>query len=82
MNYLSLNITINAWLDCNHPFIALHNKNDGDLLAFFDADRVHQLISNGEISVDDLHSTRVETQLDTISTLLKLNSVIRIKIYL
>lgn len=74
MKFLSLNIMINAWLDCNHPFISLHNKHDGDLLAFFGEEKVRHLIAEGEISVDELSSTNPTSQLDTIATLLRTNA--------
>ena len=72
MKLVSLNIQINAWLDCSHPFISLHNKNDGDLMAYFNADKIISLIENGEITVDDLQSNSLDSQIETITTLLSI----------
>ncbi|MEH6458160.1 MAG: hypothetical protein V7749_17655 [Cocleimonas sp.] len=70
MKLVSLNIQINAWLDCSHPFISLHNKNDGDLMAYFNADKINSLIDGGEITVEELQSNSLDSQIETISTLL------------
>ena len=70
MNFLTMNIYVNAWLDCRNPYIAIHNKHDGDLMAFFNANKVNQLIENGEVSIEDFESTDESTRLELISTLL------------
>lgn len=72
MKLVSLNIQINAWLDCSHPFISLHNKNDGDLMAYFNADKINNLIDGGEITVEELQSNSLNSQIETISTLLSI----------
>lgn len=72
MKLVTLNIQINAWLDCSHPFISLHNKNDGDLMAYFNADKINNLIDDGEITVEELRSNSLDSQVDTISTLLSI----------
>lgn len=72
MKLVSLNIQINAWLDCSHPFISLHNKNDGDLMAYFNADKINSLIDKGEITVDDFKTNSVDSQIETITTLLSI----------
>ena len=47
MNFLSMNVYINAWLDCSHPFISIHNKFDDDVLLHFNEDKVNQLFESG-----------------------------------
>ena len=51
-----MNIYVNAWLDCRNPYIAIHNKHDGDLMAYFNSNKVHQLIESGEVTVEDFES--------------------------
>lgn len=70
MNFLTMNIYVNAWLDCRNPYIAIHNKHDGDLMAFFNSSKVNQLIESGEVSVADFESSDEETRTELISTLL------------
>ena len=72
MKFVTLNIQINAWLDCSHPFISLHNKQDGDLMAYFNSEKINSLIDNGEITVEDLQSNDVTNQMETITTLLSI----------
>ena len=72
MKFITLNIQINAWLDCSHPFISLHNKNDGDLMAYFNAEKINSLIEGGEITVDELQSNNLNSQIETITTLLSI----------
>lgn len=72
MKFITLNIQINAWLDCSHPFISLHNKNDGDLMAYFNADKINSLIDGGEITVEELQSNNLDSQIETITTLLSI----------
>ena len=72
MKLITLNIQINAWLDCSHPFISLHNTNDGDLMAYFNSEKINELIDTGDITVDELHSTNQESNLDTATTLLSI----------
>ena len=79
MNFLTMNIYINAWLDCSNPFISIHNKYDDDLLAYFDTTETKQLIEGGEITVEDLHSTNPETQTQLIIDLIAIKSSESIK---
>ena len=72
MKFVSLNIQINAWLDCSHPFISLHNKNDGDLMAYFNSEKINSLIEDGEITVEELQSNSADSQIETIATLLSI----------
>ena len=72
MKLVTLNIQINAWLDCAHPFISLHNKNDGDLMAYFNADKINSLIDEGEITLDEFQTNSLDSQIDTVSTLLSI----------
>ncbi len=72
MKLVSFNIEINAWLDCSHPFISLHNKNDGDLMAYFNSDKINELIATGDITVDELHSTNQASNIETVTTLLSI----------
>ncbi len=72
MKLVSLNIQINAWLDCSHPFISLHNKNDGDLMAYFNSEKINSLIDDGEITVEDFQSNSMDSQIETITTLLSI----------
>ncbi|GAA0417158.1 hypothetical protein GCM10009133_27060 [Cocleimonas flava] len=70
MNFLTMNIYVNAWLDCHNPHISIHNKFDGDLMAFFNSQKVSQLIESGEVSVSDFESSDENTRSELISTLL------------
>jgi len=72
MKLVSFNIEINAWLDCSHPFISLHNKNDGDLMAYFNSDKINELIATGDITVDELKSTNQTSNIETVTTLLSI----------
>lgn len=72
MKLVSFNIEINAWLDCSHPFISLHNKNDGDLMAYFNSDKINDLIETGDITVDELQSTNQASNIETVTTLLSI----------
>jgi len=72
MKLVSFNIEINAWLDCSHPFISLHNKNDGDLMAYFNSDKINELIETGDITVDELQSTNQSSNIETVTTLLSI----------
>ena len=65
-----MNIYVNAWLDCRNPYIAIHNKHDGDLMAYFNSNKVHQLIESGEVTVEDFESSDENTRTELISTLL------------
>ncbi len=71
MNFLTMNVYVNAWLDCHHPYIAVHNKNDGDVMAFFNSTKVNQLIESGEVSIEDFESSDENTRAELISTLLR-----------
>jgi len=73
MNFLTMNIYVNAWLDCRNPYISIHNKHDGDLMAFFNSSKVNQLIESGEVSVADFESSDENTKTELISTLLTVN---------
>ncbi len=72
MKLVSFNIEINAWLDCSHPFISLHNKNDGDLMAYFNSDKINELIATGDITVDELQSSNQASNIETVTTLLSI----------
>ena len=72
MKLVSFNIEINAWLDCSHPFISLHNKNDGDLMAYFNSEKINKLIETGDITVDELQSTNQSSNIETVTTLLSI----------
>ena len=72
MKLVSFNIEINAWLDCSHPFISLHNKNDGDLMAYFNSEKINELIETGDITVDELQSTNQNSNIETVTTLLSI----------
>lgn len=68
--FLTINIYINAWLDCKSPFISIHNTHDRDLLAHFNAEKISQLIENGDLYVEDLQSTDHEILMEKVMTLL------------
>lgn len=72
MKLVTLNIQINAWLDCSHPFISLHNTNDGDLMAFFNSEKINELIDTGDITVDELNSNNQKSNIETVTTLLSI----------
>lgn len=74
IKFLTMNVYINAWLDCKSPFISLHNKFDDDLLLHFNSKRVEQLIDDGEIHIEDLKSTDSDVQIELISTLMAVKS--------
>lgn len=79
MNILTMNIYINAWLDCSSPYISIHNKFDDDLLAHFNAESVNQLIEDGEVFIEDLQSTNPDIQMEIATNLIALKSSERIK---
>ena len=72
--FLTMNIYINAWLDCRHPFISIHNKVNDDLLAYFNSEEANQLIENGEITLNDLQSTDPKTQMEVVTNLIEIKS--------
>lgn len=74
VNFLTMNIYINAWLDCRHPFISIHNRFNDDLLVYFNEKEVNQLIANGEITIADLHSTDPNIQMEVITDLIAIKS--------
>lgn len=69
-NWLAINMYIDAWLDCSNPYISIHNKFDDDVLVHFNAEKVEQLICEGDVVVEDLQSTDPSVQLDTITSLM------------
>ena len=79
MKILTMNIYINAWLDCSSPYISIHNKFDDDLLVHFNAESVNQLIEDGEVFVEDLQSTDPDIQMEIATNLIALKSSERIK---
>lgn len=79
MKFLTMNIYINAWLDCSNPFISIHNKFDDDLLVHFNAEGVSQLIEDGEILVEDLQSTDPDIQMEIATNLIAFKSSEKIK---
>jgi len=79
MKSLSMNIYINAWLDCSNPFISIHNKYNDDLLAHFNAVSINQLTEDGDIFIEDLQSTNPEIQMEVATHLIALKSSKRIK---
>ncbi len=74
MKLLTMNIYINAWLDCSHPFISIHNKFDDDLLVHFNAKSVNQLIEDGEVFLEDLQSTNPDIQMEIATSLIAIKS--------
>ncbi len=70
MHNLTVNLYINAWLDCSNPFIAIYNKNNDELMAHFNAGELSEVIEQGDITLEELRSTDTIQQLETISTLL------------
>ena len=48
-----MSYTINAWLDCRNPYIAVHNRETGDMLAYFNEREVRRIFSAGEVILDD-----------------------------
>ncbi|HIP95348.1 MAG TPA: hypothetical protein EYH20_08440, partial [Leucothrix sp.] len=79
MKFLTMNIYINAWLDCSNPFISIHNKFDDDLLVHFNAESVSQLIEDGEVFIEDLHSTDPDIQMEVAANLITIKSFENIK---
>ena len=79
MKNLTMNIYINAWLDCSNPYISIHNKFDDDLLVHFNSESVNQLIEDGDVFVEDLQSTDPDIQMEIATNLIALNSGERIK---
>lgn len=79
MNFLTMNIYVNAWLDCRNPYITIHNKRDGDLMAFFNSEKVNELIETGEVSIADFESLNESETEELISTLLTINFADSIK---
>ena len=69
-----MNIYINAWLDCSHPFISIHNKFDDDLLVHFNAESVNQLIEEGDVFIEDLQSTDLDIQMEVATNLIAIKS--------
>ena len=79
MKFLTMNIYINAWLDCSNPYISIHNKFDDDLLAHFNSESVNQLIEDGDVFVEDLQSTDPDIQMEIATYLIALKSSERIQ---
>jgi len=79
MKSLTINIYINAWLDCSNPYISIHNKFNDDLLAHFNSESVNQLIEDGDVFVEDLQSTDPDIQMEIATNLIALNSSEKIK---
>jgi len=79
MKNLTMNIYINAWLDCSNPYISIHNKFDDDLLVHFNSESVNQLIEDGDVFVEDLQSTDPDIQMEIATNLIALNSSEKIK---
>ena len=78
-SWLTINMYINAWLDCTNPYISVHNKFDDDVLAHFNTAKVNQLIADGEIAVEDFQSSDPFIQMDIITDLIAIQSSERIK---
>ena len=79
MKSLTINIYINAWLDCSNPYISIHNKFDDDLLAHFNSESVNQLIEDGDVFVEDLQSTDPDIQMEVATNLIALKTSERIQ---
>ncbi len=79
MKFLTMNMYINAWLDCSKPFISIHNKFDDDVLLYLNTEKVRQLLESGDICVEDFQITDDDQQLDVIANLLAIKSSERIK---
>lgn len=79
MRFLTMNVYMNAWLDCSRPFISIHNRFDDDVLLHLNTDRVNQLIDSGDICVEDFQTTDTEQQMKLITNLLAHKSSEKIK---
>ena len=79
MKSLTINIYINAWLDCSNPYISIHNKFNDDLLAHFNSESVNQLIEDGDVFVEDLQSTDPDIQMEVATNLIALKTSERIQ---
>jgi len=79
MKFLTMNIYINAWLDCSNPYISILNKFDDDLLVHFNAESVNQLIEDGDVFIEDLQSTDPDIQMEVATNLIAIKSVENIK---
>lgn len=60
---------INAWLDCTHPKITIHNKITHEECIHFTAKEVDALFASGEITLDELTSNDASIQQDLVKTL-------------
>lgn len=78
--WLISSVYINAWLNRYTPFISIHEKESGKILAHFDSSIVNSFIDNGEISIEDLQSTDKKIQGEVIADLFVLYSKKTVKI--
>ncbi|MCK5918695.1 MAG: hypothetical protein KAG34_09725 [Cocleimonas sp.] len=60
---------INAWLDCTHPQITIHNRLTHEVCVHFSAAEIDVLFASGEVTLDELSSSDANIQQDLLKAL-------------
>ncbi len=72
---LIMTIYINAWIDNSHPHISLTNRNTGETLAYFTPSEVEKLLTDGDITVEELRSNDTAIQQDLVKELFLIKAI-------
>lgn len=61
---------VNAWLNRPQPFVSLHHKITGEVVAYFDQNSVQACLDQGDFCLQDLCSNEPQAQQDLVKCLL------------
>lgn len=61
---------INAWLDRVDPFISLHNRHTGEVVARFDKDALRECLEQGDFCLSELCNPCQRVQQELVKCLL------------
>jgi hypothetical protein len=61
---------VNAWLDRVDPFISLHNRDTGELVARFEKDELRECLEQGDFCLNELCSANQRIQQELVKCLL------------
>ena len=61
---------VNAWLNRPEPFVSLHNKLTGEVVAYFDKTSLQVCLEQGDFCIQDLCSAKPQAQQELVKCLL------------
>lgn len=65
----TMNTYINAWLECESPFISVCSKNNHEPLIYFNSEQVTKLIESGDVCIKELQSNNQDVQMELLKDL-------------